>query len=405
LSDILHANSEIRLPMNILAFTTLFPNDRMPTLGIFIWERMRHVAKHEALRVVAPVPWSPRVPLPARWSRFRGVSRVETRDGIVVHHPRYPVTPKVGMRYYGRWMATATKNLVDRLHREKPIDVIDAHYVYPDGEAAMLHAQRLGVPFVVSARGTDINLYPDIPAVRPRIVEVLRRADRVIAVSAALADKMIALGAEANRVVTIPNGVDTAVFAPMEKVEARQLTHLPQQVPIVVTTANLVPLKGIDLLIEAIASVTGADGAPAHLVVVGDGEEKDRLVAQASRLGISDRVHFVGMVSHTQLRPWFCAGDLTALASSREGWPNVLMESIACGRGVVATRVGGTPEILTSEDLGILVDERSAPALAEALNRGLRHRFDLAAMHRFTAASSWDRVADRVIGVLESVVR
>lgn len=391
--------------MNILTFTTLFPNDRMPTLGIFISERMRHVAQRERLRVVAPVPWSPPGPLPTRWSRFRAISRVENRDGIVVHHPRYPVTPKVGMRYYGRWMAAGTKKLVDRLHREEPIDVIDAHYVYPDGEAAMLHAQRLGVPYVVSARGTDINLYPEIPTVRPRIVEVLRRADRVIAVSSALADKMIAQGAEANRVATIPNGVDTTLFAPMDKREARQITRLPPDVPIVVTIANLVPLKGIDVLIEAIRSVTGQDGAPAHLVVVGDGEEKGHLSAQASRLGVSDRVHFVGMVSHRQLRPWFCAGDLTALASSREGWPNVLMESIACGRGVVATRVGGTPEILTSEDLGILVDERSARALSEALNRGLRHRFDSAAMQRFTDASSWDRVADRVIGVLESVVR
>jgi glycosyltransferase involved in cell wall biosynthesis len=391
--------------MNILTFTTLFPNDRMPTLGIFIWERMRHVAQRERLRVVAPVPWSPPGPLPERWARFRDVSRLENKEGIAVHHPRYLVTPKVGMRYYGRWMAAATKDLVDRLHREQPIDLIDAHYVYPDGEAAMLHARRLGVPFVVSARGTDINLYPEIPAVRPRIVEVLKRADRVVAVSAALAEKMVALGANPDRVVTIPNGVDTTLFAPIDKREARQLTHLPQQVPIIVTIANLVPLKGIDLLIEAIASVTGADGSPAHLVVVGQGEEKERLVAEASRLGLSDRIHFIGPVNHKQLRPWFCAGDLLALASSREGWPNVLMEAIACGRGVVATRVGGTPEILTSEDLGILVDERSAPALAEALNRGLRHRFDLENMQRFTAASSWDRVADRVIGVFESVVR
>jgi glycosyltransferase involved in cell wall biosynthesis len=374
-------------------------------LGIFIWERMRHVAQRERLRVVAPVPWSPPGPLPARWSRFRSVSGVENKEGITVHHPRYLVTPKVGMRYYGRWMAAATKDLVDRLHREQPIDLIDAHYVYPDGEAAMLHARRLGVPFVVSARGTDINLYPEIPAVSPRIVEVLKRADRLIGVCTALAERMVELGAHPDRVEVIPNGVDASVFSPMPMAEARALVGLPPDVPIVVTIANLVERKGVHLLIEAIASVTGADGSPAHLVVVGDGEEKERLVAQASRLGLSDRVKFIGAVNHKQLRPWFCAGDVSVLASSREGWPNAVMESLACGRGVVATRIWGTPEILTSEDLGILVDERSAPALAEALNRGLRHRFDLENMQRFTAASSWDRVADRVIGVFESVVR
>jgi glycosyltransferase involved in cell wall biosynthesis len=391
--------------MNILTFTTLFPNDRMPTLGIFIWERMRHVAQREHLRVVAPVPWSPPGPLPERWARFRDVSRLENKDGIAVHHPRYLVTPKVGMRYYGRWMAAATKGLVDRLHREQPIDLIDAHYVYPDGEAAMLHARRLGVPFVVSARGTDINLYPEIPAVSPRIVEVLKRADRLIGVCTALAERMVELGAHPDRVEVIPNGVDASVFSPMPMAEARSLVGLPPDVPIVVTIANLVERKGVHLLIEAIASVTGADGSPAHLVVVGDGEEKERLVAQASRLGLSDRVKFIGAVNHKQLRPWFCAGDVSVLASSREGWPNAVMESLACGRGVVATRIWGTPEILTSEDLGILVDERSAPALAEALNRGLRHRFDPQAMQRFIAQSSWDRVADRVIGVFESVVR
>jgi glycosyltransferase involved in cell wall biosynthesis len=383
--------------MNILTFTTLYPNDRMPTLGVFVRERMRHVAQRAPLRVVAPVPWCPRGPLPDRWSRYRGVARQEQRDGVAVHHPRYVVTPKVGMRLYGRWMAAATTKLLDRLHHEEPIDVIDAHYVYPDGEAAMRHAQRLGVPFVVSARGTDINLYPEIAAVRPRIVDVLRQADRIIAVSAALAEKMIALGAEADRVAIIPNGVDTERFTPMAQIEARRATRLPEHVPIVVTVANLVALKGVDLLIDALRSVTGQDGTPAHLGVVGAGEERDRLDALARTLGVEGRVHFAGAVPHDRLRPWFCAGDLTALASSREGWPNVLMESLACGRGVIATRVGGTPEILTSEELGILVDERSAPALADALNRGLRHRFDPAAMQRFATASSWDRVADRVI--------
>ena len=391
--------------MNILTFTTLFPNDRMPTLGIFIWERMRHVAQRERVRVVAPVPWSPPGPLPQRWARFRDVSRLENKEGIAVHHPRYLVTPKVGMRYYGRWMAAATKNIVDRLHRESAIDLIDSHYVYPDGEAAMLHAQRLGVPFVVSARGTDINLYPEIPAVRPRIVEVLKRADRLIGVCTALAERMVELGAHPDRVEVIPNGVDSSAFSPMPMIEARALVGLPPDVPIVVTIANLVERKGVHLLIDAIATVTGADGSPAHLVVVGDGDEKERLVAQASRMGLSDRVHFVGMVGHKQLRPWFCAGDVSVLASSREGWPNAVMESLACGRGVIATRVWGTPEILTSEELGILVDERSAPALAEAMNRGLRHRFDPEAMQRFTAQSSWDRVAERVIGVFGDVVR
>ena len=137
-------------------------------------------------------------------------------------------------------MARATAALVDRLHREQPIALIDAHYVYPDGEAAMLHARRLGVPFVVSARGTDINLYPEIHAVRPRIVEVLQRADRVIAVSAALASRMTGLGARPERLEIIPNGVDTAIFSPTNRAEARAATGLPQGVPIVVTVGRSV---------------------------------------------------------------------------------------------------------------------------------------------------------------------
>jgi glycosyltransferase involved in cell wall biosynthesis len=389
--------------MDVLTFTTLFPNDRMPTLGVFIWERMRHVAQRARLRVIAPVPWCPPGPLPGRWARYREVARRETRDGVEIHHPRYPVTPKVGMRYYGRWMAATTAGLVDRLHRETPVDVIDAHYVYPDGEAAMRHAQRLGVPFVVSARGTDINLYPEIAAVRPRIVEVLRRADRLIAVCAALADRMVDLGAHPDRVHVVPNGVDAGTFAPMPVAEARARVGLPQGVPTVVTVANLVERKGVHLLVEAIRTLTGPDGSLAHLVVVGDGEERGRLAALVDRLGVGDRVHFAGAVPHAALRPWFCAGDVFALASSREGWPNAVMEALACGRGVVATRVWGTPEILTSEDLGLLVGERSAPALAAALAQALRHHFDAAAMQRFTAARTWDSVADQVTDILAAV--
>ena len=217
--------------MKILTFTSLFPNHEQPNFGVFVKHRSVALAAHAKLRVVAPVPYFPKSLnfsfVPAHWRRMASLADSEIIAGLPVEHPRYLNPPKVGMRYYADWMARGARATVERLHREQPIDLIDAHYVYPDGAAAVQLGAALNLPVCVSARGTDINLFSQLPHIRPLIVDALQRAQAIVAVSAALKQRMVELGIAADKIAVIRNGIDAQFFYPREQAAARQKLGLP----------------------------------------------------------------------------------------------------------------------------------------------------------------------------------
>ena len=168
--------------MKILTFTSLFPNREQPNFGVFVKHRAVALARQPNLnlRVVAPVPYFPKSLnfsfAPAHWQRMANLPEAETIAGLATSHPRYFNPPKLGMRFYASWMARGALAELKRLHAEQPIDLIDAHYVYPDGAAAVQLGAALNIPVCVSARGTDINLFSTLPHIRPLIVDTLQRA-------------------------------------------------------------------------------------------------------------------------------------------------------------------------------------------------------------------------------------
>jgi glycosyltransferase involved in cell wall biosynthesis len=348
----------------VLLFSTLYPNAIRPGHGIFVETRLRQLLDDGGVeaRVLAPVPWFPLAG--ARFGAYGDYARVprhEMRHGIEVRHPRYLVVPKVGMSLAPFTLAAAGLAAARRLLAAgHQFDLIDAHYLYPDGVAAALIGRALGKPVVMTARGSDVNVLPRHAVPRRLIGWAARNTAAIVTVAAALKDALVALGVDARRVVVLRNGVDLELFRPRDRAQARAAFGADGYC--VACVANLVPLKGVDLVLRAIAATPDAT-----LLIAGSGPEEGTLRALAHALGIAPRVRFLGRLEQRHLPDLYSAADALVLASRSEGSANVLLEAMACGTPVVASAVGGGPEIVSAPAAGLLLDERTPEALARAL--------------------------------------
>jgi teichuronic acid biosynthesis glycosyltransferase TuaC len=388
--------------MRVLTFTSLFPNSVQPWHGFFVYQRVAHLARRSGnvVNVVAPVPYLPSwIPF-VRWGPARSIPSQELVGELDVSHPRYFLLPKISMPYHGLLMFAGSLSLVRRLHETKKFDCIDAHYVYPDGFAAVLLGRSLGIPVVVSARGTDMSLFPTFRLIRPLIRWTLRQAVGVVGVCEALKQSMINLGTPADKACAIGNGIDLDRFEPVNRTDARRKLGIPEDAEVILSVGNLIPVKGYQFLIPAIAQMV-----PHHpkirLYIVGEGGLRTKLEAQARHESVRDRIFFVGRKPNEDLKYWYSAADVSCLASSREGWANVLLESMACGTPVVATRVWGTPEVIASPELGVLV-EQNKESIAQGLERALQKQWNHRALVGYAATRTWDLVASEVESFLET---
>ena len=384
-----------RSAVRLLTLSMLFPNARNPRHGIFVANRLRRICDTGRVdaTVIAALPR-----FPGRYREFADVPREEEVAGFRVRHPRYFHVPMLGMRLQPRALARALRGEIERcgLSRDA-FDVVDAHYLYPDGVAAAEVAAALRLPLVLSARGSDVNLIGDIPFARRRIVDAARRAEAVIAVSGALAARMAAIGIDERRIHVLRNGVDTAMFAPFPRADARRRLGLEEQGPLVLAVGNLVPEKGFDILLRAIAGLPDV-----RLVVVGEGPLRAPLRSLADRVA-PRRVTFRDDVAQGELRFHYAAADLLALPSLREGWPNVVLEAIACGTPVVASAVGGVPEMLSPPAPGTIVAERSEEAWRRSLQDVLANGYAPDDVRRHALAFGWDDVVARQCALYEAV--
>jgi glycosyltransferase involved in cell wall biosynthesis len=381
--------------MRILTFTSLFPNKIRPLHGVFIYQRIRHLAgRGHLVQVVAPIPYAPGWLPVGRWRAMAAVPKAEQVGELDVRHPRYLLLPKVSMLAHGWLMYRGSVGLVERLHERYRFDCVDAHYVYPDGFAAVCLGRRLGLPVIVSARGSDVNQFPSFPLIRQQIRWTLEQAAGVISVSEALKREMVRLGMPEEKARTIGNGADPDRFVPVLQREARQRLGMPEDAKIIVSVGALIPRKGYQFLIPAVAQLRPRV-PKLRLYVVGEGESRRELEALAESQGVADRVWLVGRRPNETLKDWYSAADVSCLASSREGWANVLLESMACGTPVVATRVWGAPEVIVSPELGVLVD-RDVSAIAQGLERALAQRWDRDRLVQHARLRTWDVVAKEV---------
>lgn len=387
--------------MNVLTIARQFPNDKQPNYGVFVENRIARLAKDGQLsfRVLAPVAWVPfGRRLRGRAARLGGIASQSATEGYIVDHPRYCVIPKLGFPLAPFFLYLGLTRHIRRLMKQGyTFDVFDAHFFFPDGVAAVLLGRRFAKPVVVTARGSDLNHQAGLPVVGTMIRWAIRNANWVIAVSNALAKRAVALGARPEHVTVLPNGVDLEEFRPLSREPLRAEFGLRGTT--LLSVGYLFENKGHHLVIEAMRSLPGAE-----LLIIGEGRDRPRLQSLIERWGLQDRVRLVGSVPHRELPRFYNAADALVLASSREGSPNVVLEAMACGTPVIATGVGGVPDLLTSRTCGVLMEQRTSAAIVTAFQRLFAASPDRSAVRAHAMNFAWDETIRRQTALFKRLV-
>jgi teichuronic acid biosynthesis glycosyltransferase TuaC len=380
---------------HIVVLSSLFPSSVQPGSGLFIRERMFRVGRELPLSVVAPTPWFPLQGLLRRWKPgFRaGAPRQEKQSGIDVWFPRFLSLPGMLKGLDGFSMAVAAWPRLAKLRREGRLDILDAHFGYPDGYAATLLGRWLGVPVTITLRGTEVRHARD-PALAPRLASALHRATRIFTVSDSLRRVALSLGVDPGKVEVVGNGVDLEKFQPVPRQVARATLGLPAEVPVLITVGALVERKGFHRVIEQLPALRLRHQGLVYLVVGGASPEGDmsaELRRQVSELGLESTVRFLGPVAPAELRVPLSAADVFVLSTRNEGWANVLLEALGCGLPVVATDVGGNAEVVCREELGRIVPFGDGVALGSAIADALSTRWDREALVGYARCNEWSR--------------
>jgi len=389
--------------MRILTFSSLYPNAVQPSHGVFVEHRLRQLRRFAPdleARVMAPVPWFPFSSAAfGSYAAHAKVADAEERHGIHVDHPRYLVIPKLGMSLTPWLMYQGVRRHVRKLLDDGyDFDLIDAHYFYPDGVAAMYLAREFGKPFTVTGRGTDLNLIPQYAKPRKMIQQVIAEASHMMTVAGALKDYLFDMGARDEQVTTLRNGVDLQLFTPPGDRDALR-SDLGVDGKTLISAGHLIERKGHHLVIEAMAELPDW-----QLLLVGDGPEEKALREQVERLGLKAQVRFVGRVDQPMLCRYYGASDALVLASSREGWANVLLESMASGTPVVASPVDGTPEVVAEPAAGVLMADRSATSVAQGV-KALQHAMPSRADTRAYAEKfDWDATSQGQLDIFARAI-
>ena len=350
--------------MRLLFVSNLFPNAAEPSRGVFNAQQVGALSKLCEVTVIAPTS--------------RATSE-ETQDGIRVIHPRFSHIPVLSRPFNGRLFARAIEPVV----RREQFDVVLASWAYPDAYGVMLVAEKLNFPFATDVLGSDVNVFFENPTRKHQILRALRASRAVFAKSKALQSRLAGEGIES---VLDYNGIDRGRFRTLDRAETCRKLGLDPKRRRVLYVGNLLPVKGPTVLAQAAGQLTDVD-----VIFVGNGPEK------------ITNGRCVGARPHNEIPLWMNSCDALCLPSLNEGLPNVALEALACGLPVVASRVGGVPEIVHEGANGFLVPPADPTALAQALQQALRTQWDRAAICRSVAGFDWDRNAQTVFEVLERV--
>jgi teichuronic acid biosynthesis glycosyltransferase TuaC len=382
----------------------MFPTPEARTEGVFIIEQMKALRKLGIeVKAIAPTPWAPRMLnfLP-NIRKYICIPKSANVEGIRVTYPRYIAFPGARFRFlYGLFCYLACRHIVRKHVEEGGINLIHAHTILPDGFAALLLGGEFNIPVVCTVHGSDISIYPqECWATLLATKWALRRIKHLIAVSEDLGKKVnLLIGSR--EVEVIRNGADEELFHANAKSAARTSLGLPDKAKIVLFIGNLLRVKGPEYLLQAVSHISSADFL---LYIVGDGMLRDNLQTQAEQLGISARCVFVGTRPHDEIASWLSAVDCLVLSSVSEGFPTIIAEAMMCRVPVVATAVGGIPEVVKHGRTGLLVQPRDPVSLGEAICSALQNDTNIQMMvNRAEEAArgelTWEANAQKTVEV------
>lgn len=390
--------------MHVLVISRNYPNRVFPHLGLWVSRQTAELAKTCRMTVFAPVPYCPPGPLPAGFAKFREIES-ERRDGsIAVHYPRFLVGP--GNSTYEFDAASYVLGMRTKfaaIHRDAPVDVIHAHFTYPEGAAAALLGRRFGVPVVMTEHNLWRPWMDELPRVRRQALRALDRAAAVVAVSRAAHMQMEAVARRPIPARIIPIGVDGATFA--VKVPAGGNAHR------LLYVGWLNRIKGVDVLLQALALLV--ERRPdLRLALIGGSaysnanRREHSMHDQVASLGLGDHVEFRGPQPEAEVARAMREADVLVVPSRRESCGSVILEALASGTPVVSTRSGG-PEDLINDDVGRVVQSDDPAALAGAIEQVLaeRSRFEPERLRSYALGRfSWSRLAAEYLDIYRQAV-
>ena len=376
----------------LLVFSSLFPSQIRPNAGVFIRERMFRVGKHIPIIVVSPVPWFPFQGIIRYWCpNFRPQpSCYEEQDGVQVYYPRFFSIPGLLKSYDGFFMALGS--LPRLLKLKKQFSIIDAHFAYPDGYAATLLGKWLNIPVTITLRGTEVPL-AKIKRRKVKILTALNCATQVFSVSDSLKQFVVSLGANADKIQVIGNGIDVIKFRAIAKSTARAELSISESTKVLVSVGALVDRKGYHRVIELLPALVNQYPDLIYLIVGGDSPEGNiriKLEQQVKVLNLDKHVRFLGAYASDQLKIPLSAADLFVLATANEGWANVFLEAMACGLPVITTDVGGNKEVIVNSELGTVVAFGNPQDLLTAISNGLDKSWNNPLIIQFAQDNAWD---------------
>jgi glycosyltransferase involved in cell wall biosynthesis len=385
--------------LKLLFVSNLFPDTTAPYRGLDNATLLHHLADRWRIRVLALRPKLPFFPAPERLAREE-----DRRFGTT--YMDIPYVPRIGGRWNYRIMARFMLSSLRTLRREKEFDVILASWLFPDCCAVARLSKELDFPFVAIAQGSDVHQYLKM-GVRRRIMKKwLPRASAVVTRSGELARLLGEAGLPAERVHPIYNGVDLEQFRPADPEAARRELSLPLDRPIILFVGNFYRIKNPLILPEALARLPAAAFPLAPiLVMVGGGPLEEDIRRLAERLSLSERVIFAGRTQAAGVARYMQAADVLCLPSKNEGVPNVILEAFASGLPVVASRVGGIPEVHPGESFGRLVPAATAEAFAAALTETLTDPPAPERLREHALQFSWMRAANGYHDLLSAACR
>ncbi len=378
----------------------MFPTKNDPIFGIFVKRRLEALSKIVDLTVVSPIPYFPFLALLKKYRTRKNIPKFEKLNkNTDLFFRKFFSVPCILKPLDGLFVFLSLYFFIKKLIRQgHKFDLLDAHLAFPEGFAAIWLGKCFRIPVTITLRGHDVNHLPRYPIRKKQVIYSLTKASKIFSVANALRLQAGKLGIDLDKIIVASNGVRTDIFYPMDKQQARKELGVDPKSKIILSIGYLVARKGFDLIIDALKIIhTKYKSTDTKLVIIGSrgGEAyiKEDLLSQIKRLGLQEHVTFIDQQRNEDLIRWYNVADVFCLASSQEGWPNVILEALACSIPVVGTDVWGIPEIIGhDEKLGFVV-ERSADAIAEAIKTALDTKWDKNHIRQFAESKTWDDTA------------
>jgi teichuronic acid biosynthesis glycosyltransferase TuaC len=393
--------------LRLLSLSSVFPNPAEPELGIFVRSRLEHMSRDAEIIVIAPVPVVDYARINLRkfgWIGSKDIPRSRQDGSIQVMHSRWLYPPRAGA-LNPIFQFVALRNSVARIRKQFAFDLIDAHFGHPEGATAAMLACEFGVPYTITLRGNE-TMHGRWRWRRKAMAWALSRAARVIAVSGSLGQYAVSLGANPKKVKVIPNGIDVEKFWPRNRQAARSEFGFDSRL-VVLSVGSLIERKGHHRTVAALKTIRDR-GISAMVVIAGgpgrEGNYEPAIRRAVDDLGLQDSVKFLGHIDNQRLPQLMSAADVLCLASTREGWPNVVHEALGCGTPVVATDVGGVRDMVPQHESGFVVPPSDQEALNWALVEALQRSWDRTAISNRARARSWRQVACEVLGEMQEII-